>query len=609
MQAYFEHRQSPSPGILLAFITSALLALFGLGMAHQILTGWIAFGDRVNISRHSLNTQEILIAAGSLLLGLAALRTFVGIIRREAAAWAWIQWLSFVAIFVGFGIGMSSVLRSAAEQGTELDAATVILGGVIFLLAVLVYSYSTQGADSSPDEYFRIQLSDSPSAGAILGFVAIFIGFSMATDLFLEPTSIGSILSNNATKGIIAIGITLLMISGEFDLSVGSVLGATAMIFMNAMTEGFGPLGPQPVLVAALIALAFASLLGLINGIVFITTGIPSFIVTLGTLFAYRAISLVAIAGGRILRYRDYYDEFPQVYINRWLMILGAGLLLLAVLYVMYRVLPGYWRSFQYRLQHWRESSFGITQAVLSFLAFALSTALLSITVLWLALVMLYHAQNLDSLLQVGAFDILNGRWAFTLEEVTQGAMSIEIPSSANFRMSIVWWLIMVVFFQIILINTPYGNAVFATGGNIGAARAQGINANRIKVQNFVLCSFLAGVAAIFEVARNPGVDPLKGQTWELEVIAMTVIGGALLTGGYGSIIGTMLGVLIFGMLQTGLVLVGMDSRMFQGVIGIIMIIAVVLNNITKRQGNLGFGGVFNAFRRLNIFRSTEERR
>jgi simple sugar transport system permease protein len=135
-----------------------------------------------------------------------------------------------------------------------------------------------------------------------------------------------------------------------------------------------------------------------------------------------------------------------------------------------------------------------------------------------------------------------------------------------------------------VLTRTSYGNAVFAVGGNPGAARAQGIDVDRIKVFNFVLLAFLVGIAAILEVARNPGVDPLKGDGWELEVIAMTVIGGALLSGGYGSIIGTMLGVLIFGMLQTGLVLVGMDQRMFQGVIGVIMIIAVVLNNITKRR-------------------------
>ncbi|MBZ0307700.1 MAG: hypothetical protein K8I82_16655, partial [Anaerolineae bacterium] len=241
---------------------------------------------------------------------------------------------------------------------------------------------------------------------------------------------------------------------------------------------------------------------------------------------------------------------------------------------------------------------FGSLMTFVSLLRLILTVGLLVVIMGWLVLVVVYHADRLDNNLQVGFFDVANGRWAFTLKDVTDPIRpvlddftdatgiptTVAIPRDSTFRMAIVWWLVLVVIFQIILMNTPYGNAVFATGGNIGAARAQGINANRIKVQNFVLSSFLTGIAAIFEVARNPGVDPLKGDTWELEVIAMTVIGGTLLTGGYGSIIGTMLGVLIFGMLQTGLVLVGMDARMFQGVVGTIMIIAVILNNISKRN-------------------------
>jgi len=94
---------------------------------------------------------------------------------------------------------------------------------------------------------------------------------------------------------------------------------------------------------------------------------------------------------------------------------------------------------------------------------------------------------------------------------------------------------------------------------------------------------FLVSLAAIFEVARNPGVDPLKGLGWELEMVAMTVIGGTLLSGGYGSVLGTILGGLIFAMLNTGLVQVGMNARLFEGVIGVILIVAVILNTTVRR--------------------------
>jgi ribose/xylose/arabinose/galactoside ABC-type transport system permease subunit len=367
------------------------------------------------------------------------------------------------------------------------------------------------------------------------------------------------------------------------------------MIFMLVMTESFKiPLigtvdfadgSASSVAIAAVIALLWASLLGLINGLIFAWSRIPSFIVTLGTLFAYRAISLTVIAGGRILRYRDTHPALPQVTINRWFMIIGALALLVALLYTAYRALPRIFQQFVESAQRRTENgSFGTTIALMRGLWLLITTAVFAIFGLWLGLVAYFHFQHRSEALVTDVFGILSGRWTFTLNEVSQGQFSIVIPPTANFQNTIIWWVLMVILFQIILVHTRYGNAVFAVGGNIGAATAQGIRATRLKVQNFVLCSFLAGVAAIFETARNPGVDPLKGNQWELEVIAMTVIGGALLSGGYGSIIGTMLGVLIFGMLQTGLVLVGMDQRMFQGVIGVIMIIAVVLNNITKRR-------------------------
>lgn len=598
MQATLERQQIKSNENTLVTLYMSVMGVASLILTHQLLTGWIALGKRANISRHELNLTEWFVAAIAFCLGVGALRTAWGWFTREGeVALKWAQWMAFIFMVAGFVIDMNAVL-SATDGGDFADRfswTTSVVGLVILAVSYYVYQTVSRGRENTPIKYIGIQLSESPSAGAIIGFVAILVGFSMATTLFLEPTSVASVLSNNATKGIIAIGITILMISGEFDLSVGSVLGVASMVFMLGMTEGFDILGqhfgPYSVTVSALIALALASLLGLINGILLITTRIPSFIVTLGTLFAYRAITLVGIAGGRILRYRDYYNEFPQLHLNRWFIILPAVIAIGALGYLIYYLTPNFWRHFLNAREAAAQGGkpFGTLFAGVSLLRLLVTIGLLVVIIGWLVLVIMYHAERLDHNLQVGFFDVANGRWAFTLEEVTDPirsvfAPTVTIPRDANFRMAIVWWLVLVAIFQIILMNTPYGNSVFAVGGNIGAARAQGINANLVKVQNFVLCSFLTGVAAIFEVARNPGVDPLKGDTWELEVIAMTVIGGTLLTGGYGSIIGTMLGVLIFGMLQTGLVLVGMDSRMFQGVVGAIMIIAVILNNISKRN-------------------------
>ena len=121
-------------------------------------------------------------------------------------------------------------------------------------------------------------------------------------------------------------------------------------------------------------------------------------------------------------------------------------------------------------------------------------------------------------------------------------------------------------------------------GGNALAARAQGIKTDRVRVLNFVLAGGLAALAGIIQVTRLKSVDPLRGQGLELEVIAAAVIGGTLLSGGYGSIVGTLIGTTLTGMLRTGLVLLSVPANAFRGAIGAIMIAAVVINTLFPRQ-------------------------
>lgn len=505
---------------------------------------------------------------------------------------------SLLVILVGFLIAIPANLlyiTSLGDVGTNIrvtESHRLIPGLILFLLGLFVYRQAVSQVEEESDElrraisltpgkYVQVQLANAPSAGAIIGFIAIFLAFTMATDLFLRPTSIASVLTNVSTKGVIAIGVTILMISGEFDLSVGSILGAVAMFFMQFMTGGapiFGVMDPLP---AAALAIVFGAILGFINGFILVTTGIPSFIVTLGTMLAYRSISLVAIAGGRILRYRDFYDEFPMVTLSPFVFVILAGIGLLILLYVAYRTLPPYWQAFSASLATRNEGDFGTTKAIWGGAVALVMTAILAIVGIWLASIVMFHIGSGEAV-TAGFFDIVNGRWEGEVLNGAGGLFSIDVPRDANFRMAIIWWLILVVIFNVIMTSTPYGNSVFAVGGNVGAARAQGINVAFVKVFNFVLVAVLTSIAAIYEVARNPGVDPLKGNQWELEVIAMTVIGGALLTGGYGSVFGSLLGALIFGMLQTGLVLVGIESRLFTGTIGIVIIVAVVLNTTVR---------------------------
>ena len=511
--------------------------------------------------------------------------------------WAMLVILAGLLIIIPANLAWVLQFPGDAPNIRTPEPFRLIPGLVLFIGALLTYIHVRRGEEVSdelrravsltPDKFIQVQLSKSPSAGAIIGFMAIFLLFTMATDLFLRPTSIASVLTNVSSKGIIAIGVTILMISGEFDLSVGSILGVVAMFFMAAMTTGDPIFGiimePLP---AAIYAIVVGAVLGFINGFILVTTNIPSFIVTLGTLLAYRAITLVAIAGGRILRYRDHYDEFPQLTLSPWVFVALAVIGLLILAYAAFRILPDLWRNVQHSFAISDDNGdFGMTIALARGAWAIILTAILAIFGLWLAMVAMFHIGG--EAVQVGFFDIMNGRWdgQFLMDE--NSFFYLLIPRDANFRMAILWWFIFVVIFQIILTNTRYGNSVFAVGGNVGAARAQGINVPYVKVINFMLVAVLTAIAAIYETARSPSVDPLKGNGWELEVIAMTVIGGALLSGGYGSILGSMLGALIFGMLQTGLVLVGIESRLFSGTVGVVIIIAVILNTTVRgRQGN-----------------------
>ena len=495
---------------------------------------------------------------------------------------------------IGFLVAGAMVVPEYPGQTTIRDAENhrLLAGLLFFLPGFFGYRVVRQVEEQSdelrralaltPGKFIRAELAKSPSAGAIIGFVAILMGFTMATDLFLEPSSVASFLSNVATKGVIAIGVTYLMISGEFDLSVGSILGVTALSFMNFMTHGapvFGVVGPIP---AALLAIFIAFILGAINGVLLISTRIPSFIVTLGTMLAFRAITLVAIAGGRILRYSDHHEALPVIGISNIVFLALAVIGLAVVAFTAYRVLPVLYRG---AMLAWsirnNNGDFGTSGAIVRGVILALVALILLAIVVWLGAVLSYHGSaSGGEIVEVGYFDLFNGRVLSIGSE--DDFFHMQIPRNANVRLAIVWWFIFVAIFHVVLTSTSFGNSIFATGGNEGAARAQGVNVDRVKLQNFVIVALLTGIAAIYETARNPGVDPLKGTGWELEVIAMTVIGGALLTGGYGSVVGSLLGALIFGMLQTGLVLVGIESRLFSGTIGVIIIAAVVLNTLVR---------------------------
>ncbi|MFB6290976.1 MAG: ABC transporter permease [Candidatus Bipolaricaulia bacterium] len=301
-----------------------------------------------------------------------------------------------------------------------------------------------------------------PELGAVVAFGLLFLVFSVLSPRFATLDNLTGILTLTSELGIMTIGISFLMIAGEFDLSVSSVYAMGGFLFVilsNALNFPFGGV------VAFGIAIIFGAFIGFLNGVITLRAGIPSFITTLGMLMFLRGV-LVGITGGSSVIIED--------------------------------------------------------EAIMS--------------------------------------SILTDYFFL------------------KFRPSHLWFLGIIVIFTIILNQTSYGNHVFATGGNEKVARTMGVSVDWVKIRNFMISGMLAALAGTIAISRFSLANAAFGQQMELEAIASAVIGGTLMTGGYGTIIGAAFGASIMGMVRSGLVLVGAPSYWYQAFVGAILIIAATIN-------------------------------
>ena len=285
---------------------------------------------------------------------------------------------------------------------------------------------------------------------------ALFIIFALVNNKFLTKENLKIILKVIPELGIVAIGMTMLIISGEFDLSVGSTFSFAPFI-MAALTERMG----YNMVLALLMGILVGVGIGFINGAITTKIGIPSFITTLGTMMAWRGAVLLASAG------------FPQAY---------------------QRDLP--------------------------------------------------------------------------IAKVFTGRIG-------DFPVQFIWFIVLAIIIWVILENTRFGNWVYVTGGNRNAAVALGIPVDRVKIINFMLLGGLSSLAGSIQVFRMGSAYSNAGIGMELQAIGATVIGGTMLTGGSGTIIGTIMGTIIIFSVENIIVLSGAPAFWFRTFVGVIVIIAV----------------------------------
>ena len=154
--------------------------------------------------------------------------------------------------------------------------------------------------------------------------------------------------------------------------------------------------------------------------------------------------------------------------------------------------------------------------------------------------------------------------------------------------MSLIWFILIAIVFHVLLTRSRFGNWIQATGGNANAARNRGVPIKRVKLLLFMLCSAMAGFAGVISSIRVSAANPNSGMGYELEVIAMVVIGGTVLTGGRGTIIGTVLGVLILRLMRNGIVLIGVPGLAYNIFIGAIILGMMALHAGLERRHNEG---------------------
>nr|WP_129140843.1 ABC transporter permease [Halomonas coralii] len=338
-----------------------------------------------------------------------------------------------------------------------------------------------------------------PELGAVAGtilVIAFFLVAASGTGMF-TPAGIMNFLEVSAQLGILATAAALLMIGGEFDLSIGSMVGlAGIVIAIPTMEYGW------PLWAALLLAFACAVLVGWVNGYLVNRTGLPSFIVTLAFLFILRGL---AIGLSRLLTGRTQIGGIAERIPGDWFAALFSG--------------------------------------------------------------------------EVGS-----GLFAWLAAHGWIGTNFAGNPVVTGIPVSIVWWLALTAIATWVLLCTPYGNWIFASGGDANAARNSGVPVRRVKISLFIFTALSATVFASLQVMDTGSADTIRGLLKELEAIIAVVIGGALLTGGYGSAIGAALGALIFGMVQMGIFYTGVNTDWFKVFLGVMLLVAVLFNNFVRKK-------------------------
>lgn len=367
---------------------------------------------------------------------------------------------------------------------------------------------------------------------AVLG--AIWVYFHWATDgTFMTPRNLSNLMTQMSVTGIIAVGMLMVIVSGNIDLSVGSMLGFTGGIAAVLMTNMGYPLS-----VAILAVVVVGILIGLFHGALTAYLNIPAFIVTLGGLLAWRG-AVKWLLGGNTIPIAD--EKFDLIGNGNLPPSVGWALAAVAIVFVLFMA---YRRARVVK-------DYGLGEAN-------------------------YGGELLKAIIPIGAIVV------FILVMNTERGSNLVEESGVPVPVLI---LVSVALVGAFLTNsTVFGRYLYAIGGNPEAARLSGINNKRNVLKVYALLGALTGLGALIFTSRLGSAAPDAGVLKELDAIAACVIGGASLMGGRGTIFGACLGALIMASLDNGMGLIGVRDFMQDIIKGAILVAAVGLDMMGRKQ-------------------------
>ncbi|OMH23225.1 sugar ABC transporter permease [Tersicoccus phoenicis] len=384
--------------------------------------------------------------------------------------------------------------------------------------------------------------------GMVFALVALLLYFQIATGgLVLTPENVINLFNGNAYILVLAVGMVLVIIAGHIDLSVGSVAAFAGIVVAKAMSDwqltGFGG-----ALVGVLIGLAVGVLIGAWQGFWVAYVGIPAFITTLAGMLIFRGgnqwvgkSNTIPVSNQFQFLGAGYLPEVgPTTGYNNLTLLIGVVLVVLLIV--------GAVRS--------RRNQRGIGA---------------DLEPLWVAVVRL---ALICAAILYATYLFATGR------------------PGTSFPVSGVILGVLVLIYGFLSNRTIIGRHVYAVGGNRHAAELSGVKSKQVNFLVMMNMSVLAAVAGMMFVARSGASGPFDGTGWELDAIAAVFIGGAAVSGGVGTVVGSVIGGLVMAVLNNGLDLLGVGSDWKQIIKGLVLLVAVAFDVYNKSQGKRSITGL-----------------